>query len=71
MLEEREEQRCVRTISPKVESLANTVRLEKVTGKWTKDENQDTLTNINLNIKSGELVGIIGPVGSGKVCSSA
>ena len=63
LLEEREEQGGGRTIAQK----EDTVALENVTGKWKKDENEDTLTNINLNLKSGQLVAIIGPVGSGKV----
>ena len=67
LLEEREEQSGGRIIAQKEENQPDTVALENVTGKWKKDENEDTLTNINLNLKSGQLVAIIGPVGSGKV----
>ena len=71
LLQEREDQEGGRTIVTNDDNKNDTVTLEKVTGKWNKDENEDTLANINLNLKSGQLVAIIGPVGSGKVCSDA
>lgn len=71
LLQEREDQEGGRTIFEKNDNQTETVTLEKVTGKWNKDENEDTLTNINLNLKSGQLIAIIGPVGSGKVGFSA
>ncbi|XP_064629834.1 multidrug resistance-associated protein 1-like isoform X2 [Lineus longissimus] len=40
----------------------------KITGadfSWGKNE-EPSLTNINLNVKSGSLVGVVGPVGAGK-----
>ena len=67
LLEEREEQGGGRIINQREENKPDTVVLENVTGKWKKDENEDTLKNINLNLKTGQLVAIIGPVGSGKV----
>ena len=68
MMEEREDQGGERTVRENNDGETETVTLEKVTGRWNKDENEDTLTNINLNMKSGQLIAIIGPVGSGKVC---
>ena len=67
LLEEREEQGGGRIIAKKEENQPVSLALENVTGKWRKDENEETLTNINLNLKMGQLVAIIGPVGSGKV----
>ena len=68
LMEEREEQEGERDTFAHDDANADTVTMEKVTGKWKKDENEDTLTNIDLNTKPGQLIAIIGPVGSGKVC---
>ena len=40
--------------------------MKDVEFKYYKDAKKPTLTNINLNIKSGETIGILGPTGSGK-----
>jgi len=40
---------------------------DSATACWLPTNNEDTLTNISLSVKSGELVAVIGPVGSGKV----
>ena len=37
---------------------------------WIKNSIQPTLEGINLTVRKGELVGILGRVGSGKVCHS-
>jgi len=66
LMEEREEQEGERDTFAHDDANADTVTMEKVTGKWKKDENEDTLTNIDLNTKPGQLIAIIGPVGSGK-----
>ncbi|MBQ7782770.1 MAG: ABC transporter ATP-binding protein [Oscillospiraceae bacterium] len=42
------------------------VVFDNVSFSYAKDKNNLTLTNINLNIKSGETVGIIGGTGSAK-----
>lgn len=42
--------------------------LSKATAKWTDIQTSNTLENINLSVVSGRLIGIIGPVGAGKVC---
>lgn len=36
--------------------------------KWIADQSSNSLENINLNVKPGGLVAVIGPVGAGKVC---
>ena len=69
LMEERDDQGGGRSITANEDGESETVTLEKVSGKWNKDENEDTLTNIDLSLKSGQLIAIIGPVGSGKVCS--
>lgn len=42
------------------------IRFENVSFSYTKSKDNLCLTNINLSIKSGEVVGIIGATGSGK-----
>lgn len=42
------------------------VVFQNVYYKTTKTQNNYVLNNINLNIKSGETIGIVGPTGSGK-----
>lgn len=47
------------------------IQLNTVTAKWSGISSHDTLKNICLNLKPGQLCAIIGPVGSGKVCHKA
>ncbi|CAH1248177.1 ABCC4 [Branchiostoma lanceolatum] len=42
------------------------VILDKVKAKWAGDSEQLTLKNITLKLKPGQLLAVIGPVGSGK-----
>lgn len=42
------------------------VSLVDVTAKWDKNDAINTIKNVSLDVKSGELCGIIGSVGSGK-----
>lgn len=44
----------------------NMIYLKNVTVKWSANSTDTALSNINLNINRGKLIGIIGPVGSGK-----
>lgn len=37
------------------------------TAKWTDSQIENSLENINLTVRPGRLVAIIGPVGAGKV----
>jgi len=39
----------------------------KATAKWSDTQTNNTLDNINLTVKPGRLVAIIGPRGAGKV----
>ncbi|KAK0168435.1 hypothetical protein PV327_002235 [Microctonus hyperodae] len=40
--------------------------LENVHAKWLESDREDTLHSINIKIEPGQLVAIVGPVGSGK-----
>lgn len=40
--------------------------MEQGTFTWDETDNRPTLSNININVESGNLVAIVGPVGSGK-----
>lgn len=43
------------------------IEISNATAKWTDYQNQNTLNHINLTVKSGQLVAVIGTVGAGKV----
>ena len=43
-----------------------TIEFKDVSFKYTKDAQNDVLSNINLKINSGEVIGILGPTGSSK-----
>jgi len=42
------------------------VTFENVSFKYRKDSSREALSNININIKSGQFIGILGSTGSGK-----
>ncbi|KAJ8918369.1 hypothetical protein NQ315_008063 [Exocentrus adspersus] len=44
----------------------NAISLKQVTAKWHASYADTALSNITLNVPKGRLIGIIGPVGSGK-----
>lgn len=46
---------------------SNSVVISAASAKWTDNQIVNTLDNIDLTVKSGNLVAIIGPVGAGKV----
>ena len=52
--------------NPVKDILSGDVVFEKVNFSYFNDENKLALTNINLEVKSGETIGIIGSTGSGK-----
>lgn len=41
--------------------------ISNATAKWTDAQTDNSLENINLTVRPGRLVAIIGPVGAGKV----
>jgi len=50
------------------EQLSNfRIVVSNVSAKWTDSQTDNTLENINLTVRAGRLVSIIGPVGAGKV----
>ena len=52
--------------SPIMEISNGDVVFDKVNFKYRKDSDRQALTDINLNIKSGQFIGILGSTGSGK-----
>lgn len=42
------------------------VRLEGVTARWSESSTENTLASVSFGVKPGQLLAIIGPVGSGK-----
>ncbi|XP_031850164.1 putative multidrug resistance-associated protein lethal(2)03659 isoform X2 [Nomia melanderi] len=40
--------------------------LKNISAKWISNDSEDTLKNININLKGGELLAIVGQVGAGK-----
>lgn len=45
----------------------NAVEINNVSASWEEDSTRQTLQQINLKIRSGQLCALIGPVGAGKV----
>jgi ABC-type transport system involved in cytochrome bd biosynthesis fused ATPase/permease subunit len=43
------------------------VVVNNATAKWSDTQTENSLENINLTVIPGRLVGVIGPVGAGKV----
>lgn len=41
--------------------------VSNATAKWSDTQTDNTLENINLTVRPGRLIAIIGPVGAGKV----
>ena len=70
LLQERDSQTDTilvkRTELFKIDKEVPTMVLENVTGKWNSNETELTLNNVTLSCKAGNLLAIIGPVGSGK-----
>ena len=52
--------------NPVTEIKDGTISFENVYFRYSKEANRDVLSNINLDIKSGERVGVIGGTGSAK-----
>ncbi|XP_067118442.1 ATP-binding cassette sub-family C member 4-like isoform X1 [Centruroides vittatus] len=64
LLEEQEEnEMTVSSLRPKLNQCG--VWMSKLTASWNKD-GEATLQRITLNVQPGELLAVIGPVGSGK-----
>ena len=43
------------------------IKMSGLTARWKQEESEDTLSSIDLSMKKGQLLAVIGPVGSGKV----
>jgi len=55
------------TDSETMESNNFRIVISNATAKWVQNETENCLRHINLTVRSGQLVAIIGPVGAGKV----
>ncbi|KAL2743664.1 putative multidrug resistance-associated protein lethal(2)03659 isoform X1 [Vespula maculifrons] len=53
------------TEQPKLDS-EDPIKLERTSAKWFSSENEYTLQDINIRVRPGELIAIVGQVGSGK-----
>ena len=51
---------------PELKVEDGSIEFKNVTFKYFEDAKKNTLDNINISIKSGEVIGILGPTGSGK-----
>ncbi|KAF2900921.1 hypothetical protein ILUMI_05261, partial [Ignelater luminosus] len=49
-----------------LDTFINAVSITNGTAKWIGSSNENTLSNLTMNIKRGSLIAVIGPVGSGK-----
>lgn len=49
-----------------IEATKESIRIDNVCAKWNRNNSDMALDNINLSVRRGNLIGIIGPVGSGK-----
>lgn len=50
----------------KITSEKDLINIKNMTVKWKASSTDTALSDINMNVARGELIGIIGPVGSGK-----
>lgn len=46
--------------------IEHTISIENGSAKWLDYEREDTLQNINIKVRPGELIAIVGQVGAGK-----
>lgn len=49
------------------QSINFSLNISNASAKWIHDQPENSLNNINLTVEPGQLVTIIGPVGTGKV----
>lgn len=62
------EEKCDSNVINSASYPAGSIRFCNYNGKWNKNLDHTSLTDVNLQIKPGQLVVIIGSVGSGKSC---
>jgi len=48
------------------DSIEYRISIENANAKWLEDEKEETLQNINIKVRPGELIAIVGQVGAGK-----
>jgi ABC-type multidrug transport system fused ATPase/permease subunit len=64
-----EERNAANEPEPRAGEKGGSVQMKDYTASWTSG-GETVLKNINLEAKSGDLIAIVGPVGSGKVGSN-
>lgn len=47
--------------------IKSSIRVKQIAAKWEKSSKIPTFKNISLDLKEGDLLIVIGPIGSGKV----
>lgn len=62
------EEKCESNVINSSSYPPSSLRFFNYNGKWNKRLEATSLTDVNLQVKPGQLVVIIGPVGSGKSC---
>ena len=66
LLEEVIETSSAITVRETSVSNSSSLKLKEVTGKWTGQCERNTLNGISFDASCGQLIAIVGPVGSGK-----
>ena len=66
LMEEVSETSSTNVIETTLVGKTGSLRLKEVSGKWSEQSEGNTLDRITFEAKSGHLVAIVGPVGSGK-----
>ena len=66
LLEEVIETSSAITVRETSVSNSSSLKLEQVTGKWSGQCERNTLNGISFDASCGQLIAIVGPVGSGK-----
>ena len=65
-MEEVSETSSTNVITTTLVGKTGSVRLKEISGKWSEQSEGNSLDKITFEAKSGHLVAIVGPVGSGK-----
>lgn len=48
-------------------NVESSIHIKQISAKWEKESKIPTFKNISLDLKAGDLLAVIGPIGSGKV----
>ncbi len=62
--------RLARLLQPQVSSKPTKIELTSASVKWPvvlSENEENTITNVTFKVRSGQLLTVVGPIGSGKV----